>query len=96
MTLSQLRLMHGLITDALTQLAQGGEAMGRLTEVYTARGGNSAVNALLAAHPEAADEINAFSELVADVTPIVVMLQGGLMKSGSTERRVLMERRGDA
>lgn len=96
MNLAQMRLMNGQITDALTQLVQGGEAMDRLTEVYTARGGNGAVSALLTAHPEAADEINAFAALVADVTPIVVMLQGGLMEPGSAERAVLMERRGDA
>jgi hypothetical protein len=96
MTLTQMRLMYGLITDALTALAQGGEAMDRLTEVYTARGGNGAVAALLAANPEAADEINEFAALVADVTPIVTMLKAGLMKPASAERAVLMERRGDA
>ena len=96
MTLEQMRLMYGLITDALTQLAQGGEGMARMTEVYTARGGNAAVNDLLVAHPEVEDEINAFAALVADVTPVVVMLQNGLMKPASAERAVLMERRGDA
>lgn len=96
MTLEQMRLMQGLITDAITQLAQGGEGMARLTEIYTARGGNTAVTALLAAHPEQADEINRFAALVADVTPVVVMLQNGLMKPASAERAVLMERRGDA
>lgn len=96
MTLVQMRLMNELIIDALTQLAQGGESMDRLTEVYTARGGNNAITALLAAHPEAADEINAFTALVADVTPIVTMLQTGLMELASAERAVLMKRRGDA
>lgn len=95
MNLAQMRLMFGLITDALTQLAQGGEAMERLTEVFTARGGANAVDALLAENPEAAEEINAFSVLVADVTPIVTMLRNGLMKPASAERSVLMERRGD-
>lgn len=96
MTLAQLRLMYGLISDAITQLAQGGEAMDRMTEVFVARGGSAAVNALLTAHPEAADEINEFAALVADVTPVVVMLQSGLMAPASAERAVLMERRGDA
>lgn len=96
MNLQQMRLMQSLITDAITQLAQGGEAMDRLTEVYTARGGNAAVQQLLADNPEAADEINQFSALVADVTPIVTMLKSGLMKPASAERAVLMERRGDA
>ena len=96
MTLAQMQLMYGLITDALTNLAQGGEAMDRLTEVFTARGGAAAVNALLAAHPESADEINAFTALVADATPVVIMLKAGLMKPASAERAVLMERRGDA
>lgn len=96
MNLQQMRLMQSLITDAITQLAQGGEAMDRLTEVYTARGGATTVNALLAAHPESAEEINAFVSLVADVTPVVTMLKSGLMKPASAERAVLMERRGDA
>ena len=66
MTIEQMRLMYGLITDALTQLAQGGEAMNRLTEVFVARGGNDAVADLLAAYPDNADEINNFAALVAD------------------------------
>lgn len=96
MTLEQMRLMASLITDALTQLAQGGEAIDRLTEVYAARGGAAAVTQLLTDNPAAADEIERFQALIADVTPVVVMLQNGLMLEGSTERAVLMERRGDA
>lgn len=96
MSLAQMRLLNGLIIDALTQLVQGGEAMDRLTEVYTARGGAASITELLADHPEAAGEIGEFQELVADVTPIVTMLKNGLMKPASAERAVLMERRGDA
>lgn len=96
MTLAQMRQMQALIIDALTQIVQGGERMDRLTEVFVARGGNAAIDQLLIDYPESVWEIEQFQSLVADITPIVVMLQNGLMKEGSAERSVLMERRGDS
>ena len=96
MTLEQMRFMYGLISDALTKLVQGGEEMDRLTEVFVARGGNATIAQLKADYPENVDEIQDFQDLVTDVTPIVAMLQGGLMKENGPERAVLMQRRGDA
>lgn len=95
MTLAQMRLMQGLITDAITKLAQGGEEMDRLTEAFVARGGTGAIGELRADNPDQADEIDQFAALVADVTPIVEILQSGLMAHNSAARAILMERRGD-
>lgn len=96
MTIEQMRFMFSLISEALTKLVQGGEDMDRLTEVFLARGGVEAVNQLLVDNPDFAAEIQDFQELISNVTPIVVMLNNGLMKINSPERSVLMEHRSDA
>lgn len=96
MTLEQLRETKAHTIDAVTDLVRGATKLILEAEVYGARGGADAVAALLAANPEEADEINEFADLVADVGPIVLMLEAGLMLEGSAERATLMERRGDA
>lgn len=96
MTLEQLRLFESLLIGGVTQLAQGAEILTRQLEVYNARGGNAAINALKTEHPNDVDEIERIQALLADAGPLVTAVNSGLMADGGDLRERLMRLRGDA
>lgn len=97
MTLEELRRLQAAAAYAVMLVAQGAEQMERARESFLARGGLASINALIAQHPEAEEEITAISDNLADIATVATEILGtnGVFKPGSATRATMMRVRQD-